>query len=177
MPFIARWVLPWGLTDLCISVRQKRVKIWKIHYAGSKEEFGSDQLLVMEEREKLPHIKTPDVEKDNLRKESTMLGKNLYYNYCGICHQNDGRGARGRWPPLTGTEWVSGDKKRLISIILNGLEGEIQVNDVTYNEVMPQHGFLKDNDIANILTYIRQEFGDKADAVSEEEVREVRDSN
>lgn len=151
-------------------------KIWKIQYTDKREQFNANQLVAMEQRKSQPHIKTPDIEKDNLRRESALIGENLYYNYCGICHQNDGKGARGRWPPLVGTEWVSGDKKRLISTILNGLEGEIEVDGVTYNEVMPQHGFLEDNDIARILTYVRENFGDNADAVSEEEVRTVRNS-
>ena len=151
-------------------------KIWKVQYTGNRFNFNEQQLLSMEENKKLPHIKTPDIENDNLRKASALAGENLYYNYCGICHQNNGRGARGRWPPLTGTEWVTGDKQRLIGIILNGLEGEIEVNGVTYNEVMPQHGFLKDSDIADILSYVRHEFGNGADAVTEEEVGEVRNT-
>ncbi|MDA1120473.1 MAG: cytochrome C, partial [Bacteroidetes bacterium] len=88
-----------------------------------------------------------------------------------------GRGAGGRWPPIAETEWVNGNKKRLIGIILNGLQGEIEVNGRAYNDVMPQHGFLKDVEIAQILTFVRQSFGNSADPISEAEVAEVRNSN
>jgi len=149
-------------------------KIWKIQYTGDRDEFDMAQLAAMEEHKLLSHIKTPDIVKDNLRAESAVIGENLYYNYCGICHQANGRGARGRWPSISGTEWVNGDKKTLINVILKGLEGEIEVNEVAYNEVMPQHSFLKDAEIADILTYVRQSFGNSAGPITEEEVRNVR---
>ncbi len=152
-------------------------KIWRVRYTGNPVEFDEDQLLTMEERKKLPHLKTPDIVIDNLQRKSTRLGENLYYTYCSVCHQSNGRGAGGRWPPLAGSRWVNGDKKELIAIVLNGMEGEIEVKGVIYNEVMPQHGFLKDKDVAEILTYIRQSFGNNSGPVTEKEVGEVRDKS
>ena len=98
----------------------------------------------------------------------------LYYLYCGVCHQQNGKGASGRFPPLAGTDWVTGDKQRLISLVIQGAEGEMEVNGVTYNNVMPQHGFLSDRDLAEVLTYIREHFGNTASAASEDEVAQVR---
>src|SRR5688500_18734137 len=98
----------------------------------------------------------------------------MFTGYCAACDQNDGKGASGRFPPLAGTDWVTGDKKRLIGILLNGLEGSIVVNGETYINAMPQHGFLSDREIANVLTYIRQSFGNAASDVSQEEVAKIR---
>ena len=77
-------------------------------------------------------------------------------------------------PPLAGTDWVTGNKERLITVVLNGLQGPLEINGESYNSVMPPHRFLKDDEIATILTYIRKNFGNQASAVTEEEVRAVR---
>ena len=86
-------------------------------------------------------------------------------------------GASGRFPPLVRTDWVTGDKERLVHIILNGMEGEIEVNGEIYNGLMPQHSFLNDDQVANVLTYIRTNFGNKASSLSAEEVKRFRKSN
>jgi mono/diheme cytochrome c family protein len=86
-------------------------------------------------------------------------------------------GASGRFPPLKGTDWVTGDKKRLVHLILNGMEGEIEVNGEIYNGLMPQHSFLNDDQIANVLTYIRTNFGNRASSLSVEEVKRFRKIN
>lgn len=148
-------------------------KIWRVMYKGNTENFGEAQLAQMEERKSMSHIKTPDVVEDDLQK-NLLAGQKLYNTFCGTCHQQDGKGAIGRFPPLAGTDWVTGDKDRLIGIVLNGLEGSIEVNGELYNSVMPQHRFLSDEDIAEILTFIRQNFGNSASAVSAEEVNSVR---
>lgn len=154
----------------------KKGKIWRVMYKGDKDKFGDEQLAPMEERKLLPHIRTPDEEKDNLQKHLTKDQK-LYNTFCGTCHQQNGKGVRGRMPPLSGTEWVTGDKERLIRVVLNGLQGNIEVNGETYNGVMPPHNYLSDEELATILTYIRQNFGNKASAVMASEVRLARERN
>ncbi|MEX0289644.1 MAG: c-type cytochrome [Flavobacteriaceae bacterium] len=149
-------------------------KIWKITYDDSAGEFGEAQLAAMEERKLLTHIRTPDLVKDNLMKEEVSEGQAIYYKYCSACHQIGGKGARGRFPPLAGTDWVTGDKERLIKVILEGLEGPIEVNGKQYSAVMPQHSFLSDEEIADVLTYIRSDFGNDADAVTVDEVAKLR---
>jgi glucose/arabinose dehydrogenase/cytochrome c2 len=149
-------------------------KIWRIMYKGDKDNFGEAQLAKMEKRKTLSHIRTPDKVADNLEKDLVVGGEKIFTVYCAACHQNDGKGASGRFPPLAGTDWVTGDKKRLIGILLNGLEGSIVVNGETYINAMPQHGFLSDREIANVLTYIRQSFGNAASDVSQEEVAKIR---
>ena len=87
----------------------------------------------------------------------------------------NGEGVPGVFPPLTESEYVTGDKGRLIRMILNGLSGEIVVNGVTYSGMMPPWGgFLNDEQVADVLTYIRGAFGNDADAISADEVARVR---
>jgi mono/diheme cytochrome c family protein len=107
-------------------------------------------------------------------KDDLTGGEKIYYRYCSACHQLDGYGALGRFPPLTGTDWVTGDKERLINVILNGMEGSLEINGEVYNGVMPQHGFLKDEEIADVLTYIRTNFENNASEVETIEVEELR---
>ncbi|PIB30408.1 cytochrome C [Maribacter sp. 4U21] len=149
-------------------------KIWRIMYKGDKEDFGTDQLVEMEKRKTLTHIKTPDEILDNLTLNMAAGGQKIYNTYCISCHQADGKGDGNRYPPLVASNWVNGDKKRLIKVILEGLEGPISVNGKTYNEVMPKMDFLSDKDIAEVLTYIRFNFNEEARAVQEKEVARMR---
>lgn len=150
-------------------------RIWSIKFTGDKNNFGKDELAEMEERKKLSHIRTPDPIEDNLTKDIDLtLGGKIYTTFCVACHQTNGKGASGRFPPLNKTDWVVGDKSRLISLIINGLEGQIEVNGETYNGIMPQHSFLSDEEIAGVLTYIRTNFGNNASAVTTEEVKAIR---
>ncbi len=103
-------------------------------------------------------------------------GKTIYNKFCLVCHQANGSGVDGLYPPLVNTDWVKGDKERLIKIILNGQEGPIEVNGETYNNVMPAQDFLKNDEVAAVLTYIRQNFENNASAITAQEVEEVRQS-
>ncbi|MDX1907167.1 MAG: c-type cytochrome [Bacteroidia bacterium] len=101
-------------------------------------------------------------------------GEKVYKTYCIACHMVDGKGIEGLNPPLAGSDWVAGDKTRLINVVLNGLQGEIEVNGTKYNGVMASHGFLTNAQIAGVLTYVRSNFGNSADAVSVAEVNAIR---
>ncbi|MEZ4826624.1 MAG: PQQ-dependent sugar dehydrogenase [Bacteroidia bacterium] len=148
-------------------------KIWRVMFRGDKKSFGEKELAGMEERKKSSHIRTPDEVGDNLQKNLSEAQR-LYNTFCGSCHQQNGQGAAGRFPTLAGTDWVTGDKSRLIEIVLNGKQGPMVVKGEEYNGVMPGHAFLSDGDLSQILTYIRENFGNKAGAVTEEEVRKIR---
>jgi mono/diheme cytochrome c family protein len=100
-------------------------------------------------------------------------GAALYKQYCLTCHQVDGGGVPNLNPPLSGTDWVLGDKNRLIGVLLNGLQ-DAEIEGETYDNVMPAHDFLTDQQIADVLTYIRTNFGNKAAAVTAEEVKTQR---
>ncbi|HEX5169848.1 MAG TPA: c-type cytochrome [Cyclobacteriaceae bacterium] len=159
--------------SLYISDTEKG-KIWRVMYKGEKDNFGDAQLAKMEARKSLAHIRQPDAVNDNLEKGIVSGGEKIFSIYCATCHQGDGKGASGRFPPLVGTDWVTGDKKRLIGILLNGLEGAIEVNGENYINAMPQHSFLNDEEIANVLTYIRQNLGNNASEVTAKEVSDIR---
>ncbi|MBD2699555.1 PQQ-dependent sugar dehydrogenase [Spirosoma sp. BT702] len=149
-------------------------KIWRVTYKGDKTNFGTSQLAQMEKRKTMANIRNPDEITDNLDKGKPAIGSKVYAVYCSACHQRNGMGDSQRFPPLSGSEWVLGDKKKLITVLLQGLDGPIEVKGQSYNNAMPQHSFLKDEDIAEVLTHIRTNFGNTADAVAATEVADVR---
>lgn len=154
----------------------RKGKIWRIMYKGDKNKFGPPQLEQMEKRKSLSHIRTPDQINDNLGKSKPVTGAKVYDIYCRACHQEDGKGDGLRFPPLDNSEWVKGDKKRLINILLNGLEGTIEVKGKPYNSLMPPQSFLTDEEIAQVLTYIRQNFDNNASDVDAGEVNKLRNT-
>lgn len=101
-------------------------------------------------------------------------GESLYALYCVSCHQAKGNGVPGLIPPLNSPEWVEQDADRLISLTINGMSGPITVNGEEYDNVMPPHAFLSDQEVAEILTYIRSNFGNSAVAITTDQVRAVR---
>ncbi|MEO9894470.1 cytochrome c, partial [Aurantibacter sp.] len=145
-----------------------------VSYNGKKEEFNEDQLIIMEERKEASNVRTPDIVNDNLMKNDAVGGEKLYYQYCSACHQTNGKGASGRFPPLVNTDWVLGDSNRLIKVLLRGMEGSLEINGEVFNGVMPQHSFLKDKEVAQILTYIRSNFGNSASKITAKQVAETR---
>ena len=101
-------------------------------------------------------------------------GQEIYLKYCMACHQASGSGVAGMYPTLQKTDWVHGDKSRLIGLLLNGQQGEITVNGQVFRGVMPTHQYLTDEQIADVLTYVRSNFGNTANAVLPEEVTAIR---
>lgn len=110
------------------------------------------------------------------KEEQIAAGKALYVGTCSVCHGTAGEGMAGVFPPLEKSDYMMADKERSIDIILNGLEGPITVNGKEYNSVMPPMSQHTDDEIANILTYVRNAFGNQGDAVSKEEVRHLRET-
>jgi len=106
--------------------------------------------------------------------KSIVSGKIVFKKYCISCHQADGGGVPNMNPPLIQTSFVLGSKDTLINIVLNGLKN-VDIDDETYNNPMPAlRTVLKDQQIADVLTYVRNSFGNKASAISAAEVKEVR---
>ena len=102
-------------------------------------------------------------------------GEQIYEDRCATCHQLDGTGTEGVFPPLTGARWVTGDKGRLIRIILHGMHGEVEVKGTTYNSAMPAWGnVLSDQEVAEVTTYVRSNWSNHASEVSTNEVARVR---
>lgn len=107
-------------------------------------------------------------------KASIDRGKKVYDTYCLSCHQSDGSGVPKLNPPLIKTDWVTGNKQRLITIMLKGMNERLEIDGEEYENVMASHAFLKDEQIADVLTYIRNSFGNKASLVTAAEVKTVR---
>jgi mono/diheme cytochrome c family protein len=105
---------------------------------------------------------------------SKQRGKKVYEMYCLPCHMEDGGGVPRMNPPLVKTSYVLGDKKALINIVLKGMDEPIEIDGETYTNVMAPHDFLKDQEIADVLTYVRNSFGNKASLVTVAEVKAVR---
>ena len=104
-----------------------------------------------------------------------LPGKQQFNSYCAACHQRDGQGAEGRVPPLDDSPWVSGSEDRLLRIVLNGLRGPIEIDGQMYNLEMPAfRSLFKDDEIASMLTYVRQQFGSPSSPITQQAVRRVR---
>ncbi|MGE3800402.1 MAG: copper chaperone PCu(A)C [Candidatus Kapaibacterium sp.] len=102
-------------------------------------------------------------------------GAKLYTQYCSACHGSDGAGQTGIFPPLTGSEFFK-DKDRTIDAIVNGLQGEITVQGVTYNGVMPPLPDTYDDEtVADVINYVLARFGENAWQTTPEEVAGIRD--
>jgi nitrite reductase (NO-forming) len=107
--------------------------------------------------------------------ELMKLGSQVFGRVCTQCHQAQGQGLPGTFPPLASSDYLMADEKRAIDIVMNGLRGPIVVNGVTYTSEMPKPG-LTDVEVAAVLSYVRNSFGNKSDLTTLAEVKAFRDS-
>ena len=106
-----------------------------------------------------------------------LRGKAKFDEICALCHNTDGTGKPNQAPPFVGSEWVTGLPARMIQIPLTGLTGPIEVagKSMSFPASMPAMGAgLSDEDLAAVLTYIRHTFGNKASAITPEQVKAIR---
>jgi nitrite reductase (NO-forming) len=121
----------------------------------------------------LPAAGRPPIPATRTREERMVLGERVYGQICAACHQPSGVGIPKAFPPLARSDFLMADKSRSIRIVMKGLEGAITVNGEAFNSVMPAPQ-LEDDDIANVLTFVRNSFGNSGDAVTLDEVKRVR---
>lgn len=142
-------------------------RLWRIMYypEGIKETVASEA----------PIEETKEPEEEVVG-EALLAGKAVYDNYCLACHMSNGMGAPGMNPPLVGTDWVLGDKTRVIKVVLQGLSEPVEIQGEIYQNVMASHAFLSDQQVADVLTFVRQSFGNDASDIKAEEVTKVRKS-
>ena len=112
----------------------------------------------------------------------TKAGQEIYFRegHCVTCHQPNGKGLDPAFPSIEKSPWVMDDADRLIKISLYGLMGPLEVNGKKYDGLVPMTpfgGMLKDNDIAAVLTFVRNSFGNKAEPIQPEQVKKIRDAN
>lgn len=115
-----------------------------------------------------PVQKAPTSDKDQISQ-----GKAVYDANCAACHQPDGKGVPNAFPPLAASDYFNADHKRAASIVANGLSGEITVNGAKYNSVMPAVA-LSDQQIANVITYVANSFGNKPAIITEADVAQAK---
>lgn len=108
-----------------------------------------------------------------LLKASVANGSKIYGTYCITCHQADGGGVPNMNAPLIKTSYVLGDKTRLIKVLLKGMQN-VEIDGETYSNVMPSAAFLTDQQMADVLSYVRNSFGNKASGITAAEVKAVR---
>jgi mono/diheme cytochrome c family protein len=117
-----------------------------------------------------------------IKVDPVAMGKAQFQQVCITCHQATGMGLPPIYPPLAGSEWVEGSPDRVIRIVLYGLKGDVHVKGQTYNAAaMPVFGQVpgsaynwSDEKIAAVLTYVRQEWGNKAGAITADQVAAIR---
>jgi len=109
-----------------------------------------------------------------------VIGKRVFTQTCAVCHQQTGLGVAGQFPPLAGSEWVlsqdwHGDN-HIVRIVLHGFQGPVTVKGQQFNNVMASWGkVLKDEQIAAVLTYVRNEWGNKAPPITKDFVTKIRE--
>ncbi len=146
--------------------------------AGNPNKNNQLEAKTSAEQSARPQDPSPEVEavkKENIELSQMESGKEVYNRTCLACHQTDGSGVPATFPPLAGTKKVLGSKDTLITVLLKGMSGEVEVKGETYNGTMPPQDYLSDAELASVLTYVRNNFGNSASAVTKEEVKSIRD--
>jgi len=145
-------------------------------YLGSQAEAGSEaqkQVAALQAQVKEAIKSDPRI--SGLTKDIQVAkGKQVFMQTCFVCHQVTGEGIPGQIPPLAKSDFLMADKDRSIRFVLQGNTGEISVNGKQFNATMAPLNYLSDEDVANVLTYVRNDFGNSGDGVNAGEVRRIR---
>ncbi|GAB3322946.1 GDSL-type esterase/lipase family protein [Larkinella ripae] len=170
----ASWIGPEKGLPILAEAAKKPLDDWMVHaHATAVAHLKGENVKPIKEKVVSSGLKGAELALFNQGKE--IYGKE---GYCITCHQADGKGlAASGFPPLNGTNWVNGNEERLIKIALNGLLGPIEVAGKNYPGQVPMTpfaGLLKDDEIAAVLTYVRNSFGNQASVISPDQVKKVR---
>ncbi|AWL09642.1 hypothetical protein HME7025_01790 [Aquirufa nivalisilvae] len=170
----ASWIGPEKGLPILALAKTKPLDDWMIHtYETAFAHLNGRGVERKKEVYGATNLKGQDLESYNAG--GALFGKE---GYCGTCHQLDGKGLTASgFPPLSGSKWVTGNQDRLIKLVLKGLMGPMTVNGVKYSGQVPMTpfgGLMNDKDVADVLTYIRNAFGNKGSVVSPQKVKEVR---
>ena len=106
--------------------------------------------------------------------DQVKAGQSLFAGTCSVCHQANGAGLPGVFPPLAKSDYLAADPKRAIDVLLHGLTGKLTVNGSDYNSVMPPMSQLNDDEIANILTYVINTWGNAGGRILTDDVKKAR---
>lgn len=160
---------------IVIEAGKKPLDEWMVEpHATALAHLNGMSLKEKKEEEVITDLKGSD-------RELFFQGKAIYAKegFCGTCHQPDGGGlSASGFPGLVNTPWTSGNEERMIKIVLKGMMGPIEVNGTKYEGQVPMtpfEGMLNDEEVAAVLTYVRNSFGNKASAISPDKVKAVRE--
>jgi nitrite reductase (NO-forming) len=106
--------------------------------------------------------------------EQMAAGKALFNGTCSVCHQSNGAGLPGVFPPLAKSDYLNNDAHKGAGVVVHGLAGKVKVNDKEYDSVMPPMNQLNDDEVANILTYVLNSWDNKGGQVKTEDVKAIR---
>jgi nitrite reductase (NO-forming) len=147
-------------------------------YLGEQAPAGAQsaqKIAALEKQVEAAMQQTPAIA--GMTKEiQTEKGKLVFMQSCAMCHQPNGQGLPQAFPPLAGSDFLMADKTRSIRIVVHGLSGSVTVNGTPYDSVMPPVT-LTDEQVANVLTYVRNSWGNTGEAVTVEEVKRVREDH
>ena len=145
----------------------------KLLYSGKQE----DSLAQAEEAPKTSVLAESATVSTLTRDERIAAGKTLFASTCSACHQATGSGLPGSIPPLAGSDFlVKNDKERVLGVVLNGLSGPVKVNGASFNSVMPTWNHLTNDELANVITFVLNSWGNPGGEVTPAEVAKVRAS-
>jgi len=145
-------------------------------YLGKQAEAGSEaQKRVAALQAQIKQAVSSDPKISGLSKEIQVAkGKGVFMQTCFVCHQPNGEGIAGQIPPLAKSDFLMADRERPVRFVLQGRSGDIVVNGKKYNGTMVALNNLSDEEVANVVTYVRNSFGNSGDGVTPDEVRKIR---
>ena len=161
------------------TASSKPLDIWTDKAAKT----AADRLAGMAEVEKPEFAEIAAPKHLNAEAKAQFLaGQKIYFRegHCVTCHQPNGKGLDPAFPSLEKSPWVSGDPDRLIKLAMYGLMGPLEINGKKYDGQVPMTpfaGMLKDDEMAAVLTFVRNSFGNQADPVTAAQVKAIRDAN
>jgi len=152
-------------------------------WSKNAAQTASDRLAGVAEAELIDHPVLPAPKYlSDAGKKKFLAGQDIYFRegHCVTCHQPNGKGLDPAFPSIEKSPWVTDDADRLIKLTLYGLMGPLEVNGKKYDGLVPMTpfgGMLKDEEIASVLTFVRNSFGNKADPIEAAQVKKIRDAN
>ncbi len=166
------------------EIRRRIWDSWKGHYYKESmpiQNSPEQQTITEQERMKIKEWVAsgaargvpPAVPTSRTKAEKIELGRRLFTSICAACHQTTGLGIPNTFPPLAGSDYLNADKNRAIKTVLNGRQGEVIVNGRKFNNSMPSFP-LGDDEIASVLTFVYNSFGNAGLEVSPPEVASLR---
>ena len=144
-------------------------------YSGKEVDavYLGDKVMA-EELSLVSDVTQADLTGSATKEQRVSAGRVLYNGTCSVCHQQDGEGLAGVFPPLANSDYLMADTRRAIEVVLNGLTGPVTVNGSDFNSVMPPMSQLNDDEIGNILTFALNSWGNEDGEISSDDVAAVR---